>query len=90
MLIAPGAIAFLLTQRFEAMLVIAAASAIGTSIAGTLISFHIDAATGPTIVVLQAALFILALIAYALRQHGTGATVDPVGDARVPVGAHTP
>lgn len=68
MLIAPGAIAFLLTQRFGAMLAIAAASAIGTSIAGALISFHIDAATGPTIVVLQAGLFVLALLVHGLRQ----------------------
>lgn len=71
MLIAPGAIAFLLTQRFDAMLAIAAASAIGTSIAGTLISFHIDAATGPTIVVLQACLFVIALLAYTARQRRT-------------------
>ncbi len=71
MLIAPGAIAFLLTQRFDMMLLIASASAIGTSVAGTLISFHIDAATGPTIVVLQAALFMIALLAYSFRQRPT-------------------
>lgn len=68
MLIAPGAIAFLLTQRFGAMLAIAAASAIGTSIAGTLLSFHMDSATGPTIVVLQACIFICALAFHGLRQ----------------------
>lgn len=90
MLIAPGAIAFLLTQRFDAMLVIAATSAIGTSIAGTVISFHIDAATGPTIVVLQACLFIVALIAHTLRQHGTGVPVDPLTDAGGRSDAHTP
>ena len=71
MLIAPGAIAFLLTQRFDRMLVIASASAIGTSVAGTILSFHIDAATGPTIVVLQAGLFVVALLAYSLRQRST-------------------
>jgi manganese/iron transport system permease protein len=68
MLIAPGAVAFLLTQRFGAMLAIAAASAIGTSIAGTLLSFHIDSATGPTIVVLQACVFVCALAFQALRK----------------------
>jgi manganese/iron transport system permease protein len=62
MLIAPGAIGFLLTKRFDLMLVIAAAAAITSSVAGTLLSFHIDAATGPTIVVVQAALFVVALI----------------------------
>jgi manganese/iron transport system permease protein len=90
MLIAPGAIAFLLTQRFGAMLAIAAASAIGTSIAGALISFHIDAATGPTIVVLQACLFILALLAYVIRQGATGALIDPLDDTDAPTPAHTP
>ncbi len=46
-LIAPGAIGFLLTKRFDLMLVIAAAAAISSSVIGTILSFHIDAATGP-------------------------------------------
>jgi manganese/iron transport system permease protein len=62
MLIAPGAIGFLLTKRFDLMLGIAAAAAIGSSIVGTLLSFHIDGATGPTIIVVQAAVFVMALI----------------------------
>jgi manganese/iron transport system permease protein len=61
MLIAPGAIGFLLTRRFERMLAIAAASAMGSCILGTILSFHLDAATGPTIVVTQAAVFLAAL-----------------------------
>jgi manganese/iron transport system permease protein len=60
MLVAPGATAFLLSNRFESMLGIAAAVAIGCSVAGTLISFHIDGATGPCIVLLQMAVFLLA------------------------------
>jgi manganese/iron transport system permease protein len=60
MLVAPGAIAYLLTDRFERMLVIAACVAIGASVFGTLISFHIDGATGPCIVLLQAFVFVLA------------------------------
>ena len=62
MLIAPGAIGFLLTKRFDAMLAIAATAAIGSSVIGTILSFHIDAATGPAIVVVQAGLFLLALL----------------------------
>ena len=62
MLVAPGAIAYLLTNRFERMLVIAAAVAIGSSVAGTLVSFHIDGATGPCIVLIQAGVFVLALL----------------------------
>lgn len=62
MLIAPGAIAFLVVRRFEAMLALAMLIAIGSSVLGTLISFQINAATGPAIVLIQAALFVLALL----------------------------
>ena len=62
MLIAPGAIAFLVSRRFESMLAIAVAVAIGSSVLGTLISFQINAASGPSIVLLQAGVFILALL----------------------------
>jgi manganese/iron transport system permease protein len=60
MLVAPGSIAYLLSNRFERMLVIAAAVAIGSSVLGTLVSFHIDGATGPCIVLIQAFIFLLA------------------------------
>ncbi len=62
MLIAPGATAYLLTDRFERMLVIAAAIAIGSCIVGTLVSFHIDGATGACIVLIQMAAFITAFL----------------------------
>jgi manganese/iron transport system permease protein len=62
MLIAPGAIAYLLSDRFEHMLVIAAAVAIGSSVVGTFVSFHIDGATGPCIVLIQMAVFLLAFL----------------------------
>ena len=54
MLIAPGAIAYLLTDSFERMLVIATAVAIASSALGTIVSFHIDGATGACIVLIQA------------------------------------
>jgi len=57
MLVAPGAIAYLLTNRFERMLVVAVAVAVGSSVVGTLVSFHIDGATGPCIVLIQMAVF---------------------------------
>jgi manganese/iron transport system permease protein len=62
MLVAPGATAYLLTRRFERMLMVAAGVAIGSSVLGTLASFHINGATGPCIVLIQAALFALALL----------------------------
>ncbi len=62
MLVAPGAIAYLLTNRFDRMLVIALSAAIGSSVFGTLLSFHIDGATGPCIVLTQAAVFVAAVL----------------------------
>jgi len=62
MLIAPGATAYLLTDSFGRMLVIAVAVAAVAALSGTLISFHIDAATGACIVLVQACLFALAFL----------------------------
>ncbi|OCL23916.1 iron ABC transporter permease [Gilliamella sp. wkB72] len=60
MLIAPGITAFLLTKRFEKMLVIAVIVSVFSTVTGTLISFHIDASTSACIVILQAVIFTLA------------------------------
>ena len=62
MLIAPGAIGFLLSQSFDRMLIIAICASLISSISGTIISYHIDAATAPLIVIIQAALFLLAVL----------------------------
>jgi manganese/iron transport system permease protein len=67
MLVAPGAIAYLLTNSFERMLVIAVAVAVASSVLGTLVSFHVDGATGPCIVLIQMAAFCLA---FAFGPHG--------------------
>ncbi len=61
MLIAPGAIGFLTTRRFDAMLVVAVAVATVSSVIGTILSYHLDGATGPCIVVVQAGFFLAAL-----------------------------
>lgn len=62
MLIAPGAIAFLLTTRFSVMLWLSVAVAVGASLLGVYLSFFIDSAPAPTIVLLLAALFITAFL----------------------------
>lgn len=62
MLISPGITAFLLTKRFEYMLVIAVFVSVIASIIGTIISYHLDADTGPSIVIVQAIIFVLAYI----------------------------
>lgn len=62
MLVTPGATAYLLTDRFERMLAVSAAVAIGASVVGTILSFHIDGTTGPCIVLIQAAVFLAAFL----------------------------
>jgi manganese/iron transport system permease protein len=62
MLIAPGATAYLLTDRFDRMLLIAVVVAMGSAALGTLVSFHIDGATGACIVLVQAFVFVLAFL----------------------------
>lgn len=73
MLIAPGAIGFLTTRRFDAMLVVAVAVATVSSVIGTILSYHLDGATGPCIVVVQA-MFFLAALALNLRRAARRAT----------------
>jgi manganese/iron transport system permease protein len=60
MLIAPGAIAFLLTNRFERMLLVAVAIAVTASLLGVYLSFFIDSAPAPTIVLLMSISFVAA------------------------------
>ena len=62
MLIAPGAIAFLLTRRFGQMLLTSVLVAVGASLAGVYLSFFIDSAPAPTIVLLMTLGFIAAFI----------------------------
>jgi manganese transport system permease protein len=62
MLVTPGATAYLLSDRFDHMILIAMASGIFSSVMGTYISYHIDGATGGCIVVLQTLLFLMAMI----------------------------
>ncbi|MBF0678468.1 MAG: metal ABC transporter permease [Devosia sp.] len=67
LLIAPGAIAFLLTSRFGVMLWLAVAISVGCSLAGVYLSFFIDSAPAPTIVLLMSACFIVSLILASRR-----------------------
>ncbi len=67
MLIAPGAIAFLLTTRFSAMLWLSVVIAVGASLLGVYLSFFIDSAPAPTIVLLLTILFIMAFLLTSLR-----------------------
>ncbi|MGE0225317.1 MAG: metal ABC transporter permease [Acetobacteraceae bacterium] len=82
MLIAPGAVAFLLTNQFERMLLVATVVSVFSAVAGTLVSFHMDAATSACIVLIQASIFVAVLflapkrgLLAARRQRGVRAAV---------------
>jgi manganese transport system permease protein len=62
MLVTPGATAYLLSDNFDRMTLIAMASGVFSSVMGTYISYHIDGSTGGCIVVVQTLLFIIAMI----------------------------
>jgi ABC-type Mn2+/Zn2+ transport system permease subunit len=62
MLVTPGCIGYLLTDRFGRMLAVAVASAMGSSFLGVYASFFLNASTGACIVLLQAAVFLVALV----------------------------
>lgn len=61
-LIAPGAIAFLLTQRFEHMIWWSVAITLSATFLGIALSYHIDSAPAPTIVVLLSAVFVVVFL----------------------------
>ena len=67
LLIAPGAIAFLITRRFGMMLIAAVCVAVSASLVGVWASFFLDSAPAPTIVLLMTIIFIVAFIAASVR-----------------------
>ena len=62
MLVTPGSIGQLWTDRFDRMLLIAVSAAVSSTVAGIFISYHIDGSTGACIVLVQALGFALSLI----------------------------
>lgn len=62
MLVTPGCVAHLWTDRFNRMIAIAAGSAIVATVIGILASYHLDASTGGCIVLVQAAMFFGSLV----------------------------
>lgn len=62
LLIAPGAIAFLLVRSFPRMLVVSVAVCMLSMVAGVYLSFFLDSAPAPTIVLILTAIFVVAFI----------------------------
>ena len=62
MVVTPGATAYLLTDRFPRLILIAVAVGTLSSLIGAYLSFFLDGATGGVIVVLQTIVFLLAFV----------------------------
>jgi manganese/iron transport system permease protein len=62
MVVTPGATAYLLTDRFPRLILIAIAVGALSSLVGAYISFFLDGATGGVIVVLQTSVFLLSFV----------------------------
>jgi manganese/iron transport system permease protein len=62
MVVTPGATAYLLTDRFPRLILIAIAVGTFSSMIGAYLSFFLDGATGGVIVVLQTIVFLLAFV----------------------------
>jgi manganese/iron transport system permease protein len=69
LLIAPGAIAFLLTKRFDRMLAVAVCVTLASGFGGVYLSFYLDSAPAPTVILILTAIFIAAFV------HATRKTV---------------
>ncbi|MCC0055475.1 MAG: metal ABC transporter permease [Rhodobiaceae bacterium] len=74
LLIAPGAIAFLTTRRFGPMLIAASLVSVAASFLGVYLSFFIDSAPAPTIVLLLTAAFIAAFLGTRVRAARTASS----------------
>lgn len=68
MVVTPGATAYLLTDRFKTLLILAVILGSSTAAVGAYLSFFLDGATGGVIVSLQTALFVLAF--FFAPKHG--------------------
>lgn len=81
LLIAPGAIAFLLVRSFGRMLVVAVVVCMVAMLAGVYASFYLDSAPAPTIVLILTAIFIAAFL-HRLRANAKAASRRDVGDGQ--------
>lgn len=62
MVVTPGATAYLLTDRFERLILMSLVIGAATSFVGAYLSYFLDGATGGVIVVLQTAIFLAAFV----------------------------
>ena len=88
MLITPGATAQLLTKRLSRMMLVACLVGLISSVAGLYLSFYVDVASGPAIVLLATACFVVVFV--ASRSGLLGRAVTGRRAIRVAVGGPIP
>jgi len=74
LLIAPGAIGFLVARRFGTMIAISVTVAVVASLLGVYLSFFLDSAPAPTIVLLMSGTFVVAFLRARLSAPPEGET----------------
>lgn len=72
LLVAPGITGFMVSKRFALMTMISIASSLIAAVMGVILSFHYGAATAACIVLVQALLFVAALVVKQLRTLSVG------------------
>ena len=85
LLIGPGAVAFLLVRRFDRMLLVSLVVALFSSFFGVYLSFFLDSAPAPTIVLLMTGLFLVAFV-YTLRRNAREDAAREVDGGELGVG----
>jgi ABC-type Mn2+/Zn2+ transport system permease subunit len=79
-LVIPPATARLLTERFEAMVAVAAGLGALAAVVGLYVSWHLDIAPGPSVVLVHAGLLVLAWL-WAMATERAATRADPAGRA---------
>ena len=67
LLITPGATAYLITKQFEKMLVLSVLITVFSGILGVYLSFFIDSAPAPTVIMILTIIFLITLLVNVLR-----------------------
>ncbi len=76
LLIAPGAIAFLLVRKFSTMLWVSVLVCMTAMVLGTYVSFFLDSAPAPTIILILTAVFIAAFVRRQIQTRRTIQALD--------------
>ena len=69
LMIAPGAIAFLISKKFSTMLLASVGICIFSMLSGTYASFYLDSAPAPTVILVFTTIFVLVFIYTQIKTH---------------------